>query len=376
MKKNKITGLAIIALFVTACGGPLSNKSLESLKEKKAKLKIEIAELDDKIKALDTAEVIISPLVELGTVEQKDFQHKIAVQGTIETDKDALINAEMNGTIDRIHVKEGDKVRQGQVLVTIDSDILASNIQEINTQLEFAEYMLEKQKELKDRGVGSEFDYKQAKSQVDALNSKLKTLGTQKGKSAVRAPFSGTIDQIFPKAGETAGAQSPLLRLVNNDKVTISADISERHYASIKEGTPISVFVPTLKDTFMMNVTNVGNYINPTNRTFRIQTKLDKNKTLLPNMLAELNITDLNLKDVLTVPSKSVLKSQKNEDYLFIASKSGDQYKVRKVIVEVVTKYQGETVIKPLVGNIVKGDLVVTAGARGITEQDLVITKN
>lgn len=376
MKKNRISGLAIVALFVTACGGPLSTKSLEGLKEKKAKLKIEIAEIDDQIKALDTAQIVVSPMVELAIVEQKDFQHKIAVQGTIETDKDALINAEMGGTIDRIHVKEGDKVRQGQVLVTIDSDILASNIQEINTQLEFAEYMLEKQEELKTRGVGSEFDYKQAKSQVDALNSKLKTLGTQRGKSVVKAPFSGTVDQIFPKAGEMAGAQSPLLRLVNNDKVTISADISERHYSSIKEGTPIAVFVPTIKDTFMMNVTNVGNYINPTNRTFRIQTKLEKNKTLLPNMLAELNITDLNLSGVLVVPSKAVLKSQQNEDYLFIASKSGEQYKVEKVVVEVVTKYEGETVVQPLIGAIKKGDLVVTAGARGITEQDLVIAKN
>lgn len=376
MKKNKITGLAIVTLFVTACGGPVSENSLEKLIEKKTKLKLEVAEIDDKIKALDTAEVIVSPLVELGKVMQKDFQHKIAVQGTIETDKDALINAEMGGLIERIHVKEGDKVRQGQTLVTIDSDILSSNIQEVKTQLEFAEYMLEKQEELKNRGVGSEFEYKQAKSQVDALNSKLKTLGTQRGKSSIRAPFSGTIDQIFPKTGEMAGAQTPLLRLVNNDKITISADISERHYSSIKEGTPITVYVPTIKDTFMMNITNVGNYINPTNRTFRIQTKLEKNKTLLPNMLAELNITDLNLKDVMVVPSKAVLKSQKNEDYLFIAFKNGDKYQVRKVIVKVVSKYQGETVIKPLEGNITKGDLVVTAGARGITEQDLVITKN
>ncbi|MGB0933213.1 MAG: efflux RND transporter periplasmic adaptor subunit [Lishizhenia sp.] len=376
MKKNKITGLAIVALFVSACGGPSSTKSLDGLKEKKAKLKLEIAEIDDKIKALDTTTVTVFPLVELAAVQLKDFQHKITAQGAIETDKDALINAEMGGTIERIHVKEGDKVRQGQVLVTIDSDILASNIQEIKTQLEFAEYMLEKQEELKTRGVGSEFDYKQAKSQVDALNSKLKTLGTQKGKSVVRAPFSGVIDQIFPKAGEMAGAQAPLLRLVNNDKVTISADISERHYASIKEGTPIAVYVPTIKDTFMMHVTNVGNYINPTNRTFRIQTKLEKNTRLLPNMLAELNITDLNLSEVITVPSKSVLKSQQNEDYLFVASKSGDQYKVEKVIVEVLTKYNGETVVQALSGTLNKGDLVVTAGARGITEQDLVITKN
>jgi len=80
MKKNRISGLAIVALFVTACGGPLSTKSLEGLKEKKAKLKIEIAEIDDQIKALDTAQIVVSPMVELATVEQKDFQHKIAVQ--------------------------------------------------------------------------------------------------------------------------------------------------------------------------------------------------------------------------------------------------------------------------------------------------------
>lgn len=374
MKTKNIFILSAASLVLVACGGAQSS-DLDKLKEEKQELKAKMDELDAKIQAADTSTIAVFPMVEISKVVNKDFSHKISVQGTIETDQDALLNAEMGGTITRISAKEGDIVRKGQTLVTLDASMVSSNINEVQTQLEFAEYMLEKQKELKDRGVGSEFDYKQAKSQVDALKSKLKTLGTQRGKSTITAPFSGVIDQVFAKQGEMASPQMPLLRIVNNDKVKITADISESHYSSIQVGTPITVYVPTLKDTFSMNVSTVGKYINPTNRTFRIQAELKNNKILLPNMLAELNLTDENIKNATVVPSSAVLKNQSNEDYIYIAKPENDKYVVHEVLVRVLTKYQGESVIEPKSGELKEGDLVVSKGARGISDLDVVKSK-
>lgn len=347
MKSSKYILFSIFAMFIASCGEVEVEKEVETIPS--------------------------YPLVDLSRVEIKDFSHEISVQGTIETDKDALLNAEMGGTISRISVKEGDKVRKGQTLVSIDAAMVSSSINEVNTQLEFAEYMLEKQKELQDRGVGSEFEYKQAKSQVDALKSKLRTLSTQRGLSVVKAPFSGVIDQVFAKQGEMASPQMPLLRIVNNESVKITADISESHYTSIQIGTPISVYVPTLKDTILMPVTTVGKYINPTNRTFRIQAELKNNKRLLPNMLAELNLTDEAIQDAMVVPSSAVLKNQSNQDYLFIAQPKGGKYTVKEVLVNVITKYNGETVIASK--DVKKGDKVVSKGARGISDSDTVKSK-
>ena len=216
--KKYFKSLIVIGLItsVVSCG---SDVKLDKLKEKRATLKVQLAELDEQIKSLDTTKITMLPLVEAMSAEVRTFRHKVIVQGDIETDKEVMIIAEASGLIRSIAVKEGQTVSKGQVLATIDTEILASNINELKTQLEFAEYSLEKQKAVFDRGVGTEFELKQANNQVEALRSQLKTVQTQSSKGVVRAPFSGVVDEIVTYEGEMASAQSPILRLVNNKEV-------------------------------------------------------------------------------------------------------------------------------------------------------------
>lgn len=368
---KSISLIAVAAFLLVSCG---PQSELDKLKEKKSKLKTEIAELDLAIQALDTAELQNLPLVVLAKALSKSFQHNIRVQGSVETDKDVMINAEMSGIIQKIHVKEGQSVRNGQVLATIDAEILNSNINELENQLEFAEYSLGKQEELRKKDLGTEFEYKQVLNQVNALKAQLETLTKQRNKSVVTAPFDGVIDQIFPKEGEITSPQQPLLRIVNNKDVRITADISERHYRTVGAGSKVKVFVPTLLDTFELQITNVGNYIHPTNRTFRVRADIPNNERMLPNMLAQLIITDLTIDSALVVPATSIMKSQLNEDYLFVAVKNGANYELNKVIVEVLSKQDGFAAILPINGVVKDGDFVVTDGGRGVSDKEIVRT--
>ena len=144
--KTTIIGLFIAlsgALVLSSCGG--EEKTDDSTKE----------------------EVNLNPKVTLGKIEMKAFHHEIRVQGNVETDEDINLSAEMGGLITRISVKEGQTVRKGTVIATVDASILSSNVQELNTQLEYAQYMLDKQLELQKRGVGSEFDLETAKYELN-----------------------------------------------------------------------------------------------------------------------------------------------------------------------------------------------------------------
>jgi len=317
------------------------------------------------------------PLVKLGEAVVGPFEHKIKVQGSVETDQDVLLNAEMGGQIIKIYVNEGQKVRAGQILVSLDASIVASNMGEIQTQLEYAQYMLQKQEELKRRGVGSEFDYETAKNQVNSLKSRMRSLNAQRGKSSITAPFSGIVDNIFAKDGQVVGPQNPLVRLVNNEKVEITASLSEKHLSSVHEGTEVVVSFPNYKDTTIkVKVTNVGNYIEPTNRTFRISATVPKNTILLPNMLAELSIRDMFIEKALTIPAKAIIKDQDNRDFVYLAEKKKDgNYSVKKVYVEVLEKYKGVALVEDKGGVIKDNSLIVTSGAQGITEKDIVRTR-
>ena len=315
------------------------------------------------------------PLVKLETVTKKDFKHEINIQGNIETDKDVLLTAEMGGLITSINVKEGQRISKGQVVATIDASILSSNLAELQSQLEYAEYMLEKQEELNKRGVGSEFDLKAAKNQVNSMKSKMNSLNTQRGKASIRAPFTGVVDNIFARKGQMAGAQSPILRLVNNKTVDVVATLSKKHIANIKVGTPIRVSFPNYTDTTIdLTVTNVGNYIEPVNRTFRIMSTIDNNSFLIPNMLAEVSITDYQKEDGIVISSKSILKDKDNMDYVFVAKKTGINYVVEKASIIVLNKYKGASLIRE--NNALSAtDLIVLEGARGIAVGDTVRSK-
>lgn len=312
------------------------------------------------------------PLVKIAKVEIKPFTHEIQVQGTVETDQDIILNAEMGGLITSIQVKAGQTVSKGTVIATVDASVLASNLVELQTALEYARYMLGKQEQLHAKGVGSEFDLETAKNQVKSLESKMNSINTQSGKASIRAPFSGVIDQVFAKTGQMTGPQSPIVRLVNNSKVDITAMVSEKHLSKVKVGTPVRVTFPNFSDTTIeLTITNVGNYIEPLNRTFRIMASVDKNSLLLPNMLAEIHITDLSVNNGMVVPSTSVLRDQDNLDYLFLLTEGN---KVQKVFVTVIENFEGRTLIETS-DKIGEGYQVVTKGAKGIVHNDSVRLK-
>lgn len=312
-------------------------------------------------------EVARDPQVEIGVVEQTTFIHRIDVQGNIETEEDVMLTAEMGGLITSVKVKEGQRVSKGAIIATVDAAVLASNMNELRTQLEYAKYMLGKQEELNKRGVGSEFDLETAKNQVKSLESRMSSIGTQQGKAVIRAPFSGVIDQVYVTTGSMAGPAAPVVRLVNSNSVDVIATISEKHFSSVKEGTPMTVTFPNYTDTVMqLKITNVGNYIEPTNRTFRVKSTINKNTLLLPNMLAEISIVDMEVPNGIVIPSTATLKDQNNNDFVYILVKEGGKITAKKVVVEVIERYEGKTLIAS--GVLKAGQEVVTKGARGIAD--------
>ncbi len=321
-------------------------------------------------------EVVLLPLVKLETAKVERFERTIKAQGNVETEQDVMISTDMGGMITKVHVKAGDNVTAGQVLISLDGSVLSANANEIETQLEYARYMLKKQEELKNRGVGSEFDYETAKNQVKSLQSRLNSLNTQRVKTVVKAPFSGTVDDLMAKLGQMAGPGTPLMRLVNSNTVDITATVSERHFNNVKVGTPLNVSFPNYEFPDMqVKVTKVANYIEPTNRTFKIRSTVTNNKTLLPNMLAEVKITDLIVEDGLVIPAKSILKSSDNRDFVWLAKKQNNgNYSVKKVYIELVAKQDKAALIEKN-AEIEDGSLLIVDGARGITEKDLVRSK-
>ena len=142
--KKYIYYFTLIPFLIASCGQETPTK-LDELITKRDSLKLVLADLNAQIEALDTSKSSVIPMVTTSVVKIEDFVHKVRVPGTVETDENALINSEASGVIKQIHVKEGARVTKGQVLITIDSEILSATMDELETSLELANYMFEKQ---------------------------------------------------------------------------------------------------------------------------------------------------------------------------------------------------------------------------------------
>lgn len=375
MKTNLIIAAVILSVSCSTNNPESIRKNIISKKEQIARLNQSITQLENTLYKDSTA---INPQflipVRIKKANYETFRHYIEVQGNIEAVEDAYISPEMGGQIKKIHVKEGQRVNKGQLLVSLNTDVTESSIQEVKTSLELTKKLYEKQKALWEQKIGSEMQYLEAKNAYEQTEARLKTLKAQLEMSNIRAPFNGIIDKIFQKEGELGIPGMQILQLVNLSKLKISAEVSEIYMPSITKGKMIEIGIPTYPDLKLnVPVYRTGNVINPANRTFEVEVQLNnRSEKLKPNMFAVLKINDLTLDSAIIVPSniikKDILKSGEGtfKEFLFIAEEKDDKVIAQKVYVQSGETYNNESVIrdglKPGQKVIIEGYNTVSTG--------------
>jgi membrane fusion protein (multidrug efflux system) len=313
------TVLKILAvILVVSCGmskDQMIKKQIEGKKAKILQLEDEITELEKKLS--DTVEKKTIIAVELKEIQPEEFKHYITVFGNVEADQYAKVSPEMNGQIRTIHVKEGQHVSKGTLLVSLVNDVTQSSISEARASLELANTTYEKQKSLWDQGIGSEIQYLQAKTQKQAAEDRLKMLEAQSRMSQISAPFDGIIDKIYLKEGDIAGPMSPVIEFVNLSNLTIRADVSETYVGNIHAGEKVDVSFSSLPDVQRTaTIIRTTKVINPTNRTFQVELNMtNPGERIRPNMIASIRINDFTSEKAFVVPS-IVIKRDITGDYL------------------------------------------------------------
>ena len=368
MKKLMIVvGMIILA---SAC----NMNSPEMLEQQLKKKKNQVRELNDQIASLeeqlaqnpgmeDPANIVP---VTVKPMALEPFEHHIEITGKLEAEEDAFISPEMSGQIDHIHVKEGQSVSQGQLLISLNTSITESSIQEIKTGLELATKIYEKQKELWDQKIGSELQYLDAKNAKEQAEARLATLEAQLDMAKIRAPFSGVVENIILKEGELAVPGMQVIQMVSLSNLKLYGNLSERYMTSIKRGDIVIVDFPDVKGLSMkVPIHRVGNVIDNASRTFRIEMKIyNGQKNLKPNMYSTIQVNDFKTPSAFVVPSVSIKQDIKG-NYLYIASKEDGELKARKRYVETGLSYKDQTMIRE---GLSEGEEVIVKGFAQVSD--------
>ena len=356
--------LLFLSALLVACGGESEPKTLAEKEAKVKELQKAASELNKKIAALEAAinqEKGIKPedllrQVEVMPLQANTFEHFIEVQGDVQSDKDVQVFPKAGGTVLKRYVKEGQRVNAGQVIAELDAETIKKGIAEVQTRLDLAKIVFQKQENLWKQKIGTEIQYLQAKNNMEALEKSLETQKTTLANAFVKAPISGTLDEFFINAGEMASPSMPMARVVNLSSVEIGAEVSESYTKSIKRGDEVMVKFPAIGLEMPVRISLIGQRIDPVNRTFRIEMSVpNRDGSLKPNASAVVKIKDFEQKNAISVPSHLIQQSADGSRFLYTVE--GD--KTKKVIIEVGQSYQGYTLVTK---GLNEGDKVVVKG--------------
>jgi len=152
-----------------------------------------------------------------------------------------------------------------------------------------------------------------------------------------------------------------------------TAEIPEKHLPNIQKDIAVRIFVPVLGIQIEEKISAVGNFINPNNRSFRIEISLDNtNRKLKPNMSVEIEVNNYSNPEAILVPIKNILENQKGESYVYklqVEDQAQNTFKVIKTFVKLGKTSNNKVEI---LEGLEPGDRVVEDGIRLIKDQQLV----
>lgn len=378
MKKQLIVLLSLAIL--ASCTSESGTNDLAGKKAQLTTLKSELATLNGKIIALEkeiadldtTQKKDKTKLVSIETLTPTVFNHFIDVQGSVTADQEIIVTPKLPGTVTRILVKVGDKVRQGQLLAELDDALMRQNLSALQTQLDFTTTLFNKQKSLWDQNIGTEVQYLSAKTQKEALEKQISTLQEQWEMYRVKAPISGTIDEISMKIGQPSapGNVYGAIRLVNLSNLKVKAELAEAYAGKVREGNEVLLNMPDINRQIKARIHYVGKVINPSNRTFTIEVLIPGGSAgLIPNMVTLLQIVDYSRPNTMVIPLNNIQKGI-DGDYVMVVAEENGKKTARKVLVTIGNIYQDKAEIT---SGLKAGDRLIITGYQDLNDGDLLV---
>ena len=335
MKKN-VYLLGLILVFYNCSqsndegnnSNPLKSNNLKELNEQKAfytkkinDLNVELEKINNAIEDLTVTEkrILITALKTEATL----FEHQIEVQANIKTRKNIMIYPEFNGRLIKLNVSEGQKVKKGRLLAIIDDAGLKDQLEQSKLQLDLAKTTFERTERLWEQKIGSEMMYLEAKTRYKSAFKQVSQIKQQLSRTKVYAPFDGIIDEIPARlGGNLVPGVTPILRIINLNSMYVESDVPENYLPNIIKGSKALVTIPALNQIQTTQIQLTGNYIAPSNRTFRIEAPIKNSNGLIkPNLNARLSIVDYTNQKAILVPQRVIREDAKGEPYVFVLKK-------------------------------------------------------
>jgi len=383
MKKFYISIITLIIISCNSSGNSTINTliedgDLDGLKKRKKEyvdtmntMQVELNKINDGIAFLDENEKLT--IVTKYEIKEKMFNSYIEAQANLKTRKNVLILPEFQGTLEQIFVSEGQKVKKGQLLAEINDSGLKEQVDQLIIQANFAKENFERTERLWNNSICSEIQFLKSKSDFESSQKMVEQMKDRLAKTKIYAPFKGEIDEIISNQGSNLiPGVSQILRLVNLDEIYAEASVSEKYIANIDKGTKVVVQIPLLGREIVSEIIQTGNFINPSNRTFRVEVPVKNiDNKIKQNLDAKIKINIYSKPDAVVIPLRVIREDATGKNFVYVMSEDikDGVYITSKTFISLGNKNSNE--VEVTVGLKI-GDELVLEGANIVEDSQRV----
>ncbi len=375
MKKFYISILTLIIIISCNSSGSsnitslIENGDLEELKKRKKEyvdtmntMQVGLNEINDGIAFLDENEKLT--LVSNYEIKEKVFNSYMEAQANLKTRKNVLILPEFQGTLEKIFVYEGQYVKKGKLLAEINDSGLKEQLDQLTIQANFAKENFERTERLWNNNIGSEIQFLKSKTDFESSQKMVEQMKDRLAKTKIYAPFDGEIDEIISNQGSNLiPGVSQILRLVNLDKIYAEASVSEKYISFIEEGTEAIVQIPLLGKEIKSQIIQTGNFINPSNRTFRVEVPVENiDKKIKQNLDAKIKINIYSKDEAVVIPLRIVREDASGKNFVYVMNQDVKEgvYITSKTFISLGNKNNTDVEVTE---GLKIGDMLVLEGA-------------
>lgn len=296
--------------------------------------------------------------VTIAEVQMQETEEQLDYSGSIEADNTVSIGFSIPGRINSVAVQEGQQIKKGQLLATIESSDYQNAFEIASAVYDQAADNFKRLNELYQKGSLPERDFISAKSAMAQAKANKSMSAKRLADTRLYAPFTGIVTEKITEAGASAAPGLPVFTLVKTDQVYARASVAETEISSLSTGINASIEVPVLNQTLQGKVSIINPRAENSSRTYEVKIKIDNREgKLLPGMIANIRIETGKKRAQIIVPAQAILRDPDNTNYVFIA-KDG-QTAVKKRVTTSGVSNLNEVLIS---SGIKPGDQLILSG--------------
>ncbi|MGB5893330.1 MAG: efflux RND transporter periplasmic adaptor subunit [Ignavibacteriaceae bacterium] len=288
------------------------------------------------------------------------FIDNIYVLGVAKAMYHSNISSDEGGRIKEFIKDKGSYVKKGDVILTIDNEVLKASLDAAFAQYQKAESTYVRQEIVYNQKVTSELTYLNSKFERDAAKANFKLIKARYDRTFVKAPFGGIVDQKFAEIGETVMPGFPIVSLVSMNKIKVVAGVPENYVNKVHKGSKVKIVFKDLNSAqYESKVSYVGYTISTDNRTFPIEIILaNRDKKIKPELSAKIFIEEASYENVFVIPEETVTETDLGS-VVFVEKDGIAEMRV----VEILSRSKNEIAVK---SGLSEGENLVVVGFQNL----------